>query len=231
MSKCIHCKKVYKNATNFKKHFLICDMLHNTDDDDDELSLKNLTIIVKQLVKENKDKTKRIKYLESKLNNTKNINLIDYLNENIKDIISFNDFIQSIELNVEEIKMILKNGFTNGIIKLLVKKISNYDDYDLPLKAFNERNYLIKYDGKVWSKMTIEDFDMVIFDIQRKLMNYREDIAEKKGDFGSDDCLNIGKIIYGGMNRDNKIKSIYQSIYSRIKIKGRYFVNNQYKII
>ena len=99
------------------------------------------------------------------------------------------------------------------------------------LKAFNERNYLIKYDGKVWSKMTIEDFDMVIFDIQRKLMNYREDIAEKKGDFGSDDCLNIGKIIYGGMNRDNKIKSIYQSIYSRIKIKGRYFVNNQYKII
>ena len=29
--------------------------------------------------------------------------------------------------------------------------------------------------------MTIEDFDMVIFDIQRKLMNYREDIAEKKG--------------------------------------------------
>ena len=121
MSKCIHCKKVYKNATNFKKHFLICDMLHNTNDDD-ELSLKNLTIIVKQLVKENKDKTKRIKYLESKLNNTKNINLIDYLNENIKDIISFNDFIQSIELNVEEIKMILKNGFTNGIIKLLVKK-------------------------------------------------------------------------------------------------------------
>ena len=105
-------------------------MLHNTNDDD-ELSLKNLTIIVKQLVKENKDKTKRIKYLESKLNNTKNINLIDYLNENIKDIISFNDFIQSIELNVDEIKMILKNGFTNGIIKLLVKKISNYDDYDL----------------------------------------------------------------------------------------------------
>ena len=91
-------------------------MLHNTNDDD-ELSLKNLTIIVKQLVKkENKDKTKRIKYLESKLNNTKNINLIDYLNENIKDIISFNDFIQSIELNVDEIKMILKNGFTNGII-------------------------------------------------------------------------------------------------------------------
>ena len=28
--------------------------------------------------------------------------------------------------------------------------------------------------------MTIEDFDIVIFDIQRKLMNYREDIAEKE---------------------------------------------------
>ena len=151
MSKCIHCNRVYKNANSFKKHYLICDMLHsnNDNDEDDEYSLKNLTIIVKQLVKENKDKTKRIKYLESKFNNTKNINLIDYLNENIKDIISFNYFIESIELNIEEIKMILKNGFTNGIIKLLIKKISNYDDYEIPLKAFNERNYLIKYNNSI----------------------------------------------------------------------------------
>jgi len=229
MSTCIHCKKIYKNATSFRKHYLICDALHNNNDE--EMSLKNLTTIVKQLVKDNKDKTKRIKYLESKLNNTKNINLIDYLNENISNIKSFNNFIQCIELNKEEIKLILNNGFTNGILKLFMKHISKYDEYDLPLKAFNERNYLIKYDGKIWSKMSIEDFHMFIFDIQRKLMNYRDTMAQEGGDFGSDECLKIGEIIYGGVNRDNKIRMIYQSIYSRIKIKGRYFVNNQYKII
>jgi len=229
MLKCIHCQKIYKNATSFRKHYLICDILHNKDEE--QMSLKDLITIVKQLVKDNKDKIKRIKYLESKLNNTKNINLIEYLNENINNIKSFNDFVQCIKLNKEEIKLILNNGFTNGIIKLFMKHISNCDEYELPLKAFNERNYLIKYDGKVWSKMQIEDFHMFIFDIQRKLMNYRDTMAEEDGDFGSDESLKIGEIIYGGVNRDNKIKMIYQSIYSRIKIKGRYFVNNQYKII
>ena len=178
MSKCIHCQKIYKNATSFRKHYLICDILHNKDEE--QMSLKDLTTIVKQLVKDNKDKTKRIKYLESKLNNTKNINLIEYLNENINNIKSFNSFVQCIELNKEEIKLIINNGFTNGIIKLFMKIISKCDE---------------------------------------------------DGDFGSDECLKIGEIIYGGVNRDNKIKMIYQSIYSRIKIKGRYFVNNQYKII
>ena len=29
------------------------------------------------------------------------------------------------------------------------------------MKAFIERNYLIKYDGKVWLKMSIDDFDSI----------------------------------------------------------------------
>jgi hypothetical protein len=238
MTTCIHCNKQYSNAKCFKKHFSICDVLNGGANDDELLNLKELTILVKKLVKDNHNKTKRIKILENKLLKPKEVNLIKYLNENIKNITSFNDFINSIKIDDNNINLLLNNGFVEGIINLIRSKIPNEFNEDIPIRSFYESPYnekLLIYDGNKWIELNQTQFDDVIFNIQRALINYRETwqmkLGEKIYNSESDKYLQLSAIILGGDNRENNILKCYKKLYHSIKIRARNFINNRYKII
>lgn len=237
MTTCIHCNKQYSNAKCFRKHFSICDILHGGTNDQ-ILNLKELTVLVKKLVKDNNDKTKRIKVLENKLLKPKEINLIKYLNENINNLDSFENFITTIKITDENVENLINLGFTDGIVELIKTKIPNTLNEDIPIRAFYEAPYhekILIYTGVEWVTLKRNTFDDMIFNIQRELINYRESWQSKLGDkiydSESDKYLQLSSIILGGEDRDVNITKCYKKLYHSIKIRARNFINNRYKII
>jgi len=237
MTKCIYCDKQYTNASCFKKHFITCDILHSNINTEEILSIRDLTIVVRKLVKDNVDKTKRIKMLENTLNKTKNINLIEYLNNNIIRLDSFDNFISMIKFNSENIDLLLKLGFIEGMVHLITHTIQNVLNEDIPIRSFYENNYLIEYNGNKWVKLTQSKFDTTVFNIQRELITYREnsrnglrdDIYDDNDD-NDDKYLKMNEIILGGVDRNKNIPIIYNLIYNKLKIRGKSFINSRYNI-
>jgi len=237
MTTCIHCNKQYSNAKCFRKHFAICDILHGGTNDQ-ILNLKELTVLVKKLVKDNNDKTKRIKVLENKLLKPKEINLLKYLNENINNLDSFEHFIGTIKITDESVENLIDLGFVDGIVELIKSKIPNTLNEDIPIRGFYEAPYnekILIYTGVDWVTLKKNKFDDMIFNIQRELINYRETWQSKLGDkiydSESDKYLQLSSIILGGEERDVNILKCYKKLYHSIKIRARNFINNRYKII
>ena len=237
MTTFIHCNKQYSNAKCFRKHFAICDILHGGTNDQ-ILNLKELTVLVKKLVKDNNDKTKRIKVLENKLLKPKEINLLKYLNENINKLDSFEHFIETIKITDENIQNLIELGFVDGIVELIKSKIPNTLNEDIPIRGFYEAPYnekILIYTGTEWVTLKKNRLDDMIFNIQRELINYRETWQSKIGDkiynSESDKYLQLSSIILGGEDRDINILKCYKKLYHSIKIRARNFINNRYKII
>ena len=86
MSTCPYCQKKYKNAKSFSKHFKVCEIIHNTDEESGHiLSRYETTILLTQLIKDNEMLKKKIKGLQrNNRNYIKNINVIEVLNKKIK---------------------------------------------------------------------------------------------------------------------------------------------------
>ena len=80
------------------------------------------------------------------INNTinQNFNLNVFLNEKCKDAMSLEDFVNSIELTLEDYKNTGENGFVKGISDIVVNKIKDLDTCERPvhLHGFKETNHL-----------------------------------------------------------------------------------------
>lgn len=226
MVKCIHCNKQYVNPNNFKKHYLICNILHTNKQKNETIDIINMSIIVKKLVKDNKEQQKKIKLLETKINSKKKINLMKYLNEHVNPSTSFYKCFNTIKIDKKLLNTVIKLKFVRGIVYILKKYIENIDEDELTLRAFYEKKYIIEYNGKKWQKLEIETLGNIILIIQRQFMNFRETLFDND----EETYLAMGNLVYGGFNRENSIKEIYDQLYNSIKIRARTFINNRYII-
>ena len=91
-------------------------------------------------------------------NNKFNLNV--FLNETCKDAITFSDFINSIEVTMDEFIQTGNVGFVNGISKVMVERIKDMDLHTRPLHCtdLKRETVYIKNDEK-WEK---EDGDKTI---------------------------------------------------------------------
>ena len=226
MVKCIHCNKQYVNPNNFKKHYLICNILHTNKHKNETIDIVNMSIIVRKLVKDNKEQQKKIKLLETKINTNKKINLMKYLNEHVKPSTSFYKCFNTINIDKKLLNTIIKLKFVRGIVYILKKYIENIDEDELSLRGFYEKKCLIEYNGKEWIKLEMETLGNIILIIQRQFMNFRETLFDND----EETYLSMGNLVYGGFNRENSIKEIYDQLYNSIKIRARKFINNRYII-
>ena len=226
MVKCIHCNKQYVNPNNFKKHYLICNILNSNTHKNETIDINNMSIIVRKLVKDNKEQQKKIKLLERKINMNKKINLMKYLNIHVKPSTSFYKCFNIIKIDKKLLNTIIKLKFVRGIVYILKRYIENIDEDELTLRGFYEKKYLIEYNGKEWIKLEMETLGNIILIIQRQFMNFRETLFDND----EETYLAMGNLVYGGFNRENSIKEIYDQLYNSIKIRARKFINNRYII-
>lgn len=170
--KCPTCSKGYKYKSGLSKH-----MKKHTDNENDnnpvetKPSVNVLEKFMQQqmiLIESQQEVMKKMNTLVDNngsqhihqnngiINNKININL--YLNKNCKDAISLIDFIESLQLTIEDLCTTQQLGYVNGMSKILSKNLENLKPTERPIHCDNGKKNIQFYikDNDQWE----EDVDM-----------------------------------------------------------------------
>lgn len=151
------CGKSYKERTGLWKHKKKCFV--KTDKNMDSYSIEDPT--VEFLLKENAE-TKRLmidicKKLEPVTNivtnHNKIFNINVFLNEQCKDAMNMTEFIESIQLTIDDMVKISEQGQTKGMSNILIDKLSSLDVFKRPVHCSDlKREIIYVKDENKWEK-------------------------------------------------------------------------------
>jgi hypothetical protein len=154
--KCSICNKKFTRLTALRRHRGICELLNQSNRcqkaDLEEIAdlppINELWSIVKTLVQENiklkKDMEKIKNWVHTK---KKKINIINWLNENKKPVLTFQKWKLKINIYDSDLNLIFDNGFITGIVYILERNLILTEE--LPIRAFQQKsNCLYIYEDK-----------------------------------------------------------------------------------
>jgi len=166
------CGKIYLHHSSLWKHKQVC---KNEESNDilDILSDKN---IILEILKSNSDlkellieQGKQMLEMANKVgsnncnNNTNShnnthFNLQFFLNETCKDALNLTDFVEQFKLQLSDLDMIGRVGYTEGMSKLFIKNLNELDVHKRPIHCSDlKRETLYVKDKDTWEKENSEN--------------------------------------------------------------------------
>lgn len=166
---CIHCGKSYKKKSNLDKHFVVCDLLQISkkkslilEEDYDEpipSQQKMFQMLIELGQKYNKLEEKVEELNKWIVKKKKKINVLDWLNTNIKPGINFDNILDKIIINDDDVLFLFENSFNDVLNTIFERTIyTNNQSEDSPMFAFVQKvNTFYIYDGdNVWIELSRE---------------------------------------------------------------------------
>jgi hypothetical protein len=159
------CGKKYKHMSSLCAHKKKC----NEDSKYiDGINIKDKDALVLHLLKQNGELQNKLIELskeKSITNNTNNnnshnttnnaFNLNFFLNETCKDAMNITDFVSSIKLNLEDLETTGRQGYIEGISKIIIKNLNNLEQCFRPLHCSDlKREVIYIKDNDKWEKET-----------------------------------------------------------------------------
>lgn len=171
------CGKVYKERTGMWRHKQTCSLLNKHSHTEEQIpntsnepsNQVDMSVIL-ELLKQNQEfkdllieQNKHIILLSQNAGNNNNINcnnnsnnkfnLNVFLNEKCKDAISLKDFVNSMNISLEDYIQTGEIGYVEGISKTIVKCINDMEVYARPLHCTDlKRETIYIKDGEKWEK-------------------------------------------------------------------------------
>ena len=240
---CKYCNKIYIRKYAYNNHFEKCKFYKSRcsiikEDNDKFLNNINKTninlsnsIIYKMLIdltnkydKLQKDYDELKKFVET---NKKKVDIITYLNNNFNfDNYDFNDFIKSINITSEDLELIFKKDYLDGIVSIILNKI-NILENNVPLKAFSTKEnilYIYLNSLKSWIQMSNEELQKIIKYFSKNILNeFSKWESETRKTMRPDDfseiyILNMKKVLGGNYDSKNLNNLLKTRLYKNIKI-------------
>jgi len=176
---CESCDKCYKSRVGLWKHKQLCsdamDVSYNTVD---KLALQSSEMTIQttesntviELIRQNQEfkelimeQNKQLIELAQKptttnnnmntINNNQKFNLNFFLNEQCKDAMNMSDFLENMQLDIEDLTETGRLGYVGGISRILVNKLREIDTYKRPLHCTDmKREILYIRENDEWSK-------------------------------------------------------------------------------
>ena len=176
--KCSNCGKTYSTNGGLWKHNKTC-TVHNQDStlkDKDKDKDKVIDLLIKEtselkntileIVKSNTNlqnqmiemcKNNNSTSISNSYNNTnsnnKTFNLQFFLNEQCKDAMNISEFVNSFDLQLEDLESVGELGYVEGITKQIVDKLNSMDIYKRPMHCSDaKRETMYVKDEDKWEK-------------------------------------------------------------------------------
>jgi hypothetical protein len=166
------CGKIYKDASGLWRHKKKC-----VETKSELIPQQNDLVILllnqnMELIKQNQefkdllaDQNKNMLELVGKVggnttnnnttnsNNTNNFNLQFFLNEQCKDALNIMDFVNTIKLQLSDLDMIGRVGYTEGMSKIFIRNLKELDIFKRPIHCSDlKRETLYVKDKDAWEK-------------------------------------------------------------------------------
>ena len=164
------CGKTYKYDSGYYRHKKICTFNDTYVFDDfqtdnaviSKSSLEHVDTMF-ELIKQHQEfkeliveQNKQIMELAQKpttINNNQKFNLNVFLNEQCKNAINMSEFLENMELDLEDLTETSRLGYVGGISRILINKLQELDIYKRPLHCTDmKRETLYIRENDEWSK-------------------------------------------------------------------------------
>lgn len=161
-------------------------------------------------------------------NNTFNMNF--FLNETCKDAMNIDDFIDSIEVTVQDLKYLAKKGYVEGLSNLLIKHLEVLDITKRPLHCSDIKREIIHIkDKNIWEKDNDQKLRLTTIATDISRLNtialqgkYQEEYPNCLIDFKSKEHNEYGKIAYeafgGKLDLDVANRKLFRNILKVVTI-------------
>ena len=157
------CGKEYNDNSGLWRHKKKCTIININNDDNDDLKMKEPLDkdIIMELIKNNTEVQKMmIEVIKNGTHNTncnnttnKTFNLNLYLNETCKNAMNITDFVNSINLSLEDLEHTGRKGYVEGISNIFLKNLNNIEDHMRPIHCSDQkREILYIKDNNKWEK-------------------------------------------------------------------------------
>ena len=211
-----NCRKIFKTNSGLWKHKQHCDGKNNANNE----SITSLTNLVLEVVKSNNELQKQNQEMQKHIldvckngiinttnnvnSNNKTFNLQVFLNEDCKDAMNINEFIDSINFQLSDLEHMGQVGYVEGISNIIIKNMKALDVTKRPVHCTDQKRETIYVkDGGVWTK---EDED------NKKVRKMIKSVA-----FRNSKCISLFKEKYPDCN---KSESRYSNTYNKIVLES-----------
>lgn len=167
------CGRTYKYYSGLCKHQKICQFIVKKEETQIISTNENTNELLSIILNENNElkkllneQQKQIGEMIPKIGNTTNnttnkFNLNVFLNTECKDAISIMDFAKSLEIQPQDLEQTGRQGYVNGLTKIILKGLSELDLHKRPIHCSDlKREVLYVKDDKEWAKEN-EDREMM----------------------------------------------------------------------
>lgn len=236
------CGKVYEHRASLYNHKKSCEFVKNNNMQC--IESKNETLdanMVSELIKQNKEMQSQLEVLSTKVDeissttihqtNTQNnhFNINVFLNEQCKDAINFNEFIDRIEISHEDLENNAQLGFVKGISKIISDNLKNYTLYTRPIHCPDikqDKMYIKNENNWLDEKEKVKElFNNAIQEVSRKsictLSHWKKnnpEYNEVSSNF-SNKCLTIQFESSAINNKEKYYPRVIQTIASSVPLE------------
>jgi len=245
---CVHCGKSYVKRANLNKHIIICELLHskrNTTliiEDDEELpsQRKMFNMLIELGQKYNKLEEKVTELNKWVIKKKKKINILEWLNENNKPNILFDNLIDKITVNEDDIKSLLENPFNYVLSELFSRTFNNLNEEN-PIFAFVQKSnvfyvYQLMNDTKIWVELSKEKLVKFLSKVHTKILKAFCDLKKEKiHEIKSNDAYSIKfdktmvKIMSVELNQESVLSRIKSIMFSKMKTDMKALVEFEFE--
>ena len=253
---CERCLKEYKHASGLSRHMKKCQNVNIEENDDSDTNIANEAIIKEPVVSSNQvvelirqnhefkdllveqhkqnqelqkqllDVAKEGKTINNNCNQTNNFNLNFFLNEQCKNAVNLMDFVNSLNLSIEDIQETGKLGYVDGIGRIFVKALNNLDVTERPIHCTDiKRETVYVKDQDKWEidnteKPKLKD---ALFAIEKKNLDLLPEWQKENPEFlnmdtpENNDFIKISINSLGSDRQDEKEKQHNKIIKTVLK--------------
>jgi hypothetical protein len=162
---CSVCDKVYKSRVGLWKHAKTCTILPLAKKEENEMDDNDLKKIILDVVKNNSELMKQMMEMCQKTNtinshnnnhsHNKTFNLNFFLNEQCKDAMNIMEFVDTFQLQFEDLEHVGEVGYVEGISSIIIDKLNKMDIYKRPIHCSDAKREIMHIkDNDVWTKDT-----------------------------------------------------------------------------
>jgi hypothetical protein len=176
-----HCGRDFLHRQSLHRHKKVCDIqCPNVDDSDNMEFMKQTLNMMTSMMKEQQQQNKELSHLVHQNHEQQQLQVIDaiknvitinnntncnnnnttfnmnvFLNETCKDAMNLDDFVNSLQLDMDDLLYTAENGFVEGVGKILLRGLENLSIEKRPIHCSDmKREVMYIKRGGVWEKDT-----------------------------------------------------------------------------
>jgi hypothetical protein len=176
---CKVCEKKYTQKCSYQNHAILCEFLKNSkrenaieeEESTDLPSYKDLVKLVGMLAVKNNKLEEKVESLQKWVEKSKKkVNILEWLNTNVKPILTFAQFLESIVLSENHVNCLNEHNMMKTLTTIFEEYFKK--ENNIPVYAFKEKQnifYWYNQETNSWSEMEKDKVVSMIYYIDREV--------------------------------------------------------------